>query len=247
MNNDVRRIGILAPPGNVTLERELPLHVPEGIVTNHNRLSRPGSSISQESLVAMAESVDQAAHDLAQAYPEVIVYGCTSGSFLHGIGNEAKLADQITARTGIPAVTTSTAVVEALRAVGARKVFLVTPYPDDVNAHEVEFLVHQGFQVVAVDGFRRPTSEEVRRVTSEEVMALVLRSTEAVAACDTIFLSCTNMLTMDRIAAIEAATGKPVVSSNQASLWAALARMGALHLAHGPGSLFAPRAERAAA
>jgi maleate isomerase len=225
MDNNVRRIGILAPPGNVALERELAPFLPPNIVSNHGRLSRPDSSISRESLLAMANSVDQAAHDLAQAYPEVIVYGCTSGSFLEGMGKEAKLASRITQRTGIPAVTTSTAVVEALRAVGARKVFMVTPYPDNVNEHELEFMAHYGFEVVALESFRCGSSEEIRGVSSDDVAKLVLSHPEAIAACDTIFLSCTNMLSMDRVGLIEAWTGKPVITSNQASLWAALVRM----------------------
>jgi maleate isomerase len=174
----------------------------------------------------MMDSVDQAAHDIAQAYPEVIVYGCTSGSFLEGVGKEARLAARITQRTGIPAVTTSTAVIEALRAVGAHRLFMVTPYPDDVNEHEVEFLTHYGFEVVAVKAFGCPSSEEIRKLSSDQVAKLVLSQPDAIAACDTIFLSCTNMLSMDRVAMIEAWTGKPVVTSNQASLWAALVQMG---------------------
>jgi len=238
MDNKVRRIGILAPPGNVAMERELPLYLPPGVVMNHNRLSRPGSAISRESLLAMAESVDQAAHDLAQAYPEVIVYGCTSGSFLEGIGKEARLAERITQRTGIPAVTTSTAVVEALHAQGARRIFMVTPYPDAVNEHEVAFCGHYGFEVVALDSFRCPTSEDIRAISSDQVAELVLGNARAIGDCDTIFISCTNLLTMDRIETIEARSGRPVVTSNQASLWAGLARMGVPMQGIRAGSLF---------
>jgi maleate isomerase len=226
MDNKVRRIGILAPPGNVAMERELPAHLPPGVVMNHNRLSRPGNAISRESLLAMADSVEQAAHDLAQAYPEVIVYGCTSGSFLEGIGNEARLAARITGRTGIPAVTTSTAVVEALQALGARRVYLITPYPDEVNEHELAFLKHFRMETVALESFRCPTSEDIRAISSDQVAELVLGNAAAIRDCDTIFISCTNLLTLDRIAMIEARSGRPVVSSNQASLWAGLARMG---------------------
>jgi len=226
MDNNVRRIGILAPPANVALERELAPFLPPGVITHHNRLSRPGNALSRDSLLAMMDSVDQAAFDLSKAGPEVIVYGCTSGSFLLGPGKEANIASRITQGTGIPAVTTSTAVVEALLAVGARKVFMVTPYPDDLNAHEVSFLEHYGFEVVALESFRCPISEGIRALSSDDVAKLVLSHPDAVAACDAIFLSCTNMLTMDRITMIEAWTGKPVVTSNQASLWAALVRMG---------------------
>ena len=225
MDNNVRRLGVIAPPGNVALERELPLFLPSGIVTNHSRLSRPGSDTTRESLLAMAESVDRAAQDLAQAYPEVIVYGCTSGSFIEGLGKEARLADRITQVTGIPAVTTSTAVIEALRTMRARRIFMVTPYPDAVNDHEVEFLRHYGFDVVALDSFRCTTSEENRRISSDQVADMALGNKQAIASCDTIFISCTNLHSMDRIERIETHSGRPVVTSNQATLWAGLTRM----------------------
>lgn len=226
MNNQMRRFGVLAPPGNVALEREFPPLLPPGVAVNHNRLSRPGAAISAESLTRMAESVERAAHDLAQSYPEVILYGCTSGSFLFGIGREAEVAQRIADLTGIPAITTSTAVVNALRAVKATRVFMITPYPDDINGHEVAFLAHYGFKVVGWDAFRCATSEKIRAVASEQVSELALKHASEIAQCDALFISCTNLLTMDQIAALEAKLAKPVVTSNQASLWAVLKFMG---------------------
>src|ERR1044071_9419972 len=130
MNNNVRRIGVLAPPGNVAMERELPMYLPHGVVVNHNRLSRPTADVTKESLTLMMASVDQAARDLAMAWPqpEVMVFGCTSGSFVSGPGTEEDAAQKISAITGIAAYTTSQAVIMALREIAARRVLLVTPY-----------------------------------------------------------------------------------------------------------------------
>ena len=238
MDNSVRRIGVLAPPANVALEREFPRYLPEGVVMSHNRLSRPGSAISGESLRAMADSVERAAHDLALAYPEVILYGCTSGSFLMGIGKEEEIARKITAHTGIPAFTTSTAVVEALRAVSARSVFMITPYPQDLNEHEIAFLKHYGFRVVGLDSFLCPVSKDIRAISSEQVAAMALAHRQEIASADALFISCTNLLTMDKIAELETALGRAVVSSNQASLWSALQRLGVHEVRHPAGQLF---------
>ncbi|MBR0648159.1 maleate cis-trans isomerase [Roseomonas terrae] len=225
MNNDVKRIGVIAPPANVALERELPRYLPDGVVTNHNRLSRPEAKLTKESLLAMGDSAMRAATDLAYARPDVVMYGCTSGSFLDGFGNETKIADRITGLIGVPAFTTSTAVLEALRAVGARRVFMVTPYPEDMNEHEVKFLAHHGFEVPAYDSFRCAVSEQIRAIPSEDVAALVLRNRDTIAGCDAVFISCTNLLVLDQIEALEEVLGVPVVTSNQASLWAALRRL----------------------
>jgi maleate isomerase len=247
MNNDVRRIGVLAPPGNVAMERELNRHVPAGIVVNHNRMSRPGTAITRESLLAMIDSLERSAQDLAQAHPEVIVYGCTSGSFLSGPGREDELGDKIREYTGIHGITTSTAVIRALRAVSAARVFMITPYPDDINEHEIAFLTHREIAVEGWDAFRCPTSEAIRQVSSERVEALALRHRARIERCDALFLSCTNMLTMDRIEAMEAALGIPVVSSNQATLWAALMHMKVDARGLGGGRLFELTGAHAAA
>lgn len=225
MDNRVRRIGVLAPAGNVALERELPRYLPEGVVTNHHRLVRPGAALTKESLLAMGEQAPTAAENLAVVEPEVILYGCTSGSFLDGFGNEAKISGRITAQTGIPAFSTSTAVLEALHALDARRLFMVTPYPDDVNEHEVAFLRHHGFDLAGYDSFRCATGPEIRAIASEDVAALVLRNRTAIAGCDAVFVSCTNLLVLDQIERLEGELGLPVVTSNQASLWAALRRL----------------------
>lgn len=225
MNNSVRRFGVLAPPGNTAMERELPAVLPAGVVMNHNRLSRPGSGITSESLLAMAESIGRASSDLAQAYPEVILYGCTSGSFLAGVGREAEVAQRIADLTGIDAVTTSTAVVNALRAVSAKRVFMLTPYPHGITQHEVEFLDHYGIETAHWDTFDRPTSEAIRAVSSEDVRDRVQANRDKIEGCDTVFISCTNLLSMDQIANLEQVLAKPVISSNQASLWSVLQHM----------------------
>lgn len=227
MDHQMRRIGVIAPPANVALERELPRYLPEGFVLNHNRLSRPEAALTKESLIAMGQSATRAARDLAMARPEVMVYACTSGSFLDGLGNEARIADHITEVTGVPAVTTSTAVIEALRALSAATVFMVTPYPNDVNEHEVAFLAYHGIQVAGFDSFYCRESADILAISSEQVAELVLRHRSAIGACDAVFVSCTNLLVMDQVERLEGELGIPLVTSNQASLWAALTRLDA--------------------
>lgn len=247
MDNNVRRIGVLAPPGNVAMERELPRYLPPGIVINHNRLSRPTPEVTKESLIAMIASLEQAARDLAMAWPkpEVIIYGCTSGSFVQGPGREEELAGKITRDTGIAAYTTSTAVIAALRELNARRVLLITPYIDDVNAHEIEFLKHRGITVEAHDAFHCLDTRDIAKIASEQVAERVMRHAATARRCDAVFISCTNLLTMDQIDPLERELGVPVTTSNQCSLWIALRHMGVDASAVGPGRLFKLKASGA--
>ena len=240
MDNNVRRIGVLAPPGNVAMERELPQYLPPGIAISHNRLSRPTPEITKESLTVMIASMEQASRDLAMAWPtpEIIIFGCTSGSFVDGPGREDEHAEQITRYTGIPACTTSGAVVMALKALGVRSVFLVTPYIHDVNAHEIAFLEHRGCKVVACETFNRLDTRDIAKISSEQVTQLVLAHAAVAKSSDAVFVSCTNLLTMDQIDLLERELGVPVISSNQCSLWAALRHMKVDAGTIAPGRLF---------
>jgi maleate isomerase len=232
------RIGILLPPANTAMEDEIPPFLPPDVRVSFNRLSREGRTLSPQSLLSMARSIGRAAGDLSWCEPDIMVYGCTSGTFLDGIGNEAALARQITEQTGISALTTSTAVIDALRAVGAQRVFMITPYPDAVSLHEVEFLAHYDIEVAAWDSFRCELSAEVPVIAATEVTALALRHREAIIGCDALFVSCTNLKVMGEIAEMERLLGVPVVTSNQASLWAALRRIGAPSTPKGCGRVF---------
>jgi maleate isomerase len=85
MDHNARRIGVLLPPANISVEREWPRYVPEGVAINHNRLSRASTRIDKSDLLEMNAC---AARDIALARPDVIVYACTSGSFLGEVGGE---------------------------------------------------------------------------------------------------------------------------------------------------------------
>jgi len=240
MNNDVKRIGLVVPPGNVAMERELPVYLPAHVAINTNRLSRPTARVTPESLLAMNASLERAAGDLSmcQPTPGVILYGCTSGGFILGPEKEALWSRETSQKCGIPVVTTTSTVVDGLAAVGARTIYLFTPYIDEVNAHVISFLEASGIVLAGYDSFRVPDTRDVARIPSEAVAELVLKHRQEAANCDAVLISCTNLLTMDQIGSLETALGVPVLTSNQCSLWGALRSIGAQANARAPGRLF---------
>lgn len=222
MDNHYRRIGALIPPGNVTVEQEFPHYLPAGYRAHFNRLYRASVSVDKDGLLSMIRSAEQASRGLAQSDVEIILYACTSGSFVSGPGREDEIAEMITQWTGLPACTTSTAVIRGLRAVGAKRVFMVTPYSDAIHQQEIEFLAHRGIEVAGHDTFRCADTVEIRDIPSPRVAELVLSHRDLAARCDAVFISCTNLLTLDQIEPLERALGVPVLSSNGCTLWAAL-------------------------
>ena len=226
MDNIVRRIGVLLPPGNVSVEREFPGFAPDNVAFNYNRLSRPHSVSTKSSLLSMMPSLERAARDLAHVHPELILFACTSGSFLEGRGKEDAIARRIRDYTGIPGITTSMAVVDAANTLSMKRVYMITPYPDDINEEEVEFLAHYGVEVTGYDSLRCEITEHTAAVPSEKVAEFALAHCNEIRKCDGLFISCTQLLTMDCIGHLEKTLDRPVVTSNQATLFAGLKALG---------------------
>ncbi|GEP57811.1 maleate cis-trans isomerase family protein [Reyranella soli] len=223
----IRRIGVLLPPTNAACEAEFPHYLPDGCAVHFNRLSRPGTAISAESLLGMINSVERTAHGLAELQPEVMLYACTTGTFLAGHALHADMGERIRRATGIPGITTATAALEALYTLGARRVFMVTPYPAHINDQEVEFFAYHGITVPRCDSFFHDDSLQNVRRSSAETADLVLRNKGRLEGADAVFISCTNLKSMDQLTRLEEELGLPVISSNAATLWLALCWMGA--------------------
>jgi maleate isomerase len=239
MTASTRRFGVLVPPANVAVEDEFRRFVPEGVQYHVARLFRRTFEVNYDTLSEMVTSTEQAAARVAQVKPEVIVWACTSGSFIEGEGHDVEIARRIeSAAGGVPAITTSTAMVGALRAVGARRVYLVTPYIQDINEREERFLRDSGFAVTHTASFLHTQTLAIRETASEDVAALVLAERARAEEFDTVFISCTQLHSMDQIATLERKLAVPVVTSNQATLWAALRHMGVPTHDLGAGRLF---------
>lgn len=115
--------------------------------------------------------------------------------------------------------------VEAFRALGTKKVAVLTPYPDDTNEAEKKFLEDNGFEVTNIQGMDLTSitfdGRAIRSYADEYFLYQNARRLDLKGA-DTFFLSCMGLTTMEVVDAIESNLGVPVVTSHQATLWSAL-------------------------
>lgn len=211
------RIGLLVPSSNTTMEPELYRMAPEGVSIHTARMRL--EEVTPEKLAEMAEDASRAAALVATAEVDAIVYGCTTGSLIGGVEWEEKLTRRLEGETGVQTLSTSRAVVDALKALNVGRVAVATPYTDDLNRLEKTFLESHGIQVAAIGGLGLVRNVDIGR-TEGAVVEKLVRSTAG--EVDAVFISCTNLPTMDLIESLEAELRRPVVTSNQASLWAAL-------------------------
>src|SRR5262249_16169177 len=114
------RIGLLVPSSNTTVEPEFYRALPANVTLHTARLFL--TDITPEAILRIVQDLEEASRMLATADVDVIVMGATAPSFLKGAGYDREVMDRIVRATGKPATTTSTALVRALRLIGARRI-----------------------------------------------------------------------------------------------------------------------------
>jgi maleate isomerase len=187
-------------------------------------------------ILEMNANVGKAAGEIASVRPGIVLYGCTGGSFFAGPDYNQRLTEEISAATKCPAVTTSTAVLEALRRLRIKRLALVTPYADALNRAEEEFLTRNGLKVVLVNGLGRYADYDAG--TEQDTFQHALHATQSVRdSLDGVFISCTNYPSLGIIERLEQALGLPVVTSNQASIWYTFSRANVFSPIKGYGKL----------
>lgn len=218
------RIGLIVPSSNTTMEPEFARYAPQDVSVHTTRLRL--EEVSEAELERMAEGVEEAAMLLADAGVEIIAYGCTTGSLIKGRGYEKELEERIKKAVGIPAITTARAVLDALRERGLRKIAVFTPYTERINEKERDFLIDSGFEVCAIRSLGLTRNLEIGmqepRVAYKLGSELMRQQPEA----DGLFISCTNFRTFEIISSLSQRVGRPVITSNQATLLCALREIG---------------------
>ncbi len=228
------RLGLLVPSSNTTMEHEFGLMRPRQATVHTARIRLREVVVSE--LLGMEKKVAEEASKLADAEVDVIAFGCTSGSLIRGLGHDKEIVSRIEKATNTPAVATAGAVINALKALNLSKISVATPYTDEINILERKFLEQNGFTTVKIEGLGITDNLEIARQEPETVsrMAELVDTLQS----EGIFLSCTNLPTVEVIAKLEKKLGKPVVSSNTATMWFMLKRIGYKHVVEKYGSLF---------
>jgi maleate cis-trans isomerase len=243
-----KRIGLIVPSTNTTCEADYQMTVPPGITVHGQRLWLTNEGTGDEVFNQMNAEIESGARYLATAKVDVIVYGCTTGSFFKGPGWDREMCAVIECASGVPAVATSPSVVEALRSFGARRVSVATPYPEWNNQKLRAYLEAQGFEVLNVDGEPRAAASGNQGINDQEPESVVEFAARACRPeADALLCSCTAWRSVEAVAAIEARIGKPVVTSNQSTIWASLRTLGVTQPVKGFGRLLERLATASAA
>jgi len=220
----MKRVGVVVPSSNTTAEPEFHDVLPGDCTLHAARM--PLEDVTADELGAMADDAERAASLLSHAKVDGVAYACTTGSLLHGSGFDEQLESRLSKAADAPAVATALSVVRALSALDVDRVAVVTPYTAELDDLEREYLVENGFEVVAIDGRELIENTVIGELTASDAerqgQSVLVEAPEAEA----LFVSCTNYRSMPALASLEREFDVPVVSSNAATIWDLCARVG---------------------
>ena len=215
------KIGLITPMSE-NAEHAFHIYAPDGVSFASMKLLFPGPT--PEGLRILTSQLEETAAKYKDYNVDLLVFGCTSGSCIEGYGFDQECIRRMERASGKPALTTSTAVLEALKALDTKKIAVLTPYPDDTNEAEKKFLEDNGFEVTNIVGMDMSQFNDDGLGFENAGEAFLYQSAKNVdlAGADVFFLSCMGLSTMEVIAALEGDLGVPVITSHQATLWSAL-------------------------
>ena len=234
------RIGLIVPSSNTVCEPEMAALCPDGVETYSTRiLFEP----TIDGLRDMKNHVERASLELSsEGICNIIVFCCTVGSMIDGADYDQKIIHLIEQKAEVPAITTTTAVRAALNALGVTRVAVATPYTREIIELEQRLMEGMGFEITRIIGRHEDVdpaefrNEMIGRLPPEEAYESGLEVSNR--QDEAIFISCTNFRAIEIIQRLEEKTGKPVISSNQASMWYALRKLGITDSIRGFGRLF---------
>jgi maleate isomerase len=216
------RIGQIVPSSNTTMETEIPRMLaarerilPERFTFHSSRMRM--KHVSREELAQMDRESDRCAAELSDAAVDVLSYACLVAIMSQGRGyhrsSEARL-HQVTRDNGHPApvVSSAGALVEGLKALGARRVSVITPYMQPLTDLVLDYLESEGISIVHSISLGIPDNLEVG---ARDPLALVdiARSLNTATAEAVVLSACVQMPSLAAIPVVEKDLGLPVVSA----------------------------------
>lgn len=243
------RIGQIVPSSNTTMETEIPAMLrareairPEERFTFHSSRMRM-HKVTKEELEAMNREGLRCAAELADARMNVISTACLVAIMAMGPGYHRQTEKELTEVARLnhcdaPIMTSAGALIDGLRHLGAKKISLLAPYMRPLTAKVVEYIEHEGIEVVDALSFEIPDNLEVGRrdpmQLAEDVKRLNTRNVDAV-----VLSACVQMPSLPALQLVQDRMDVPVVSTAACTVWSMLRNLDLPAVVPAAGTLLA--------
>ena len=229
------RIGVIVPSVNTVVEPWFSAVCPPGVTVHAARMFLD-NNLTPESLVRMDRDEGmRAVKQIMSCKPASVAYCCTASSIVQGLEYDGRLNHELNHAAGVPAFTATSGIIEALHAVGAERIAVCSPYTKAIDDAEHEFFTAAGFDILGSAHLGIADAFALADPTADDIYALWKKSWHANA--DASLITCLNMNSQDVVERIETESGKPVITSTQATLWKLLRAAGVMDPIKGYGQL----------
>jgi maleate isomerase len=220
--NGRAKIGLVLVPNEQTIEADFVRHLPEGVGVHCQRANIP-SEITDESLALLKGEIANAASTiLPYDGLDIVAMASTSGTI--AVGESAAETELARGAKGAKTSTIAGAIKRALRTMNIKRLAVITPYTDDVNAKLKAYFEAAGFEIVSFHGMQLQYDAEMIRVSPEYLIEL--SKAHDTPDADALLLSCSALRSIEVIETLEEQLQKPVFCSNQALMWDCLRKLG---------------------
>jgi maleate isomerase len=243
------RIGLVVPSSNTTMETELPLMfrrreeiAPETFTFHSSRAHL--KEVSAEELSAMVRDSERCAAEVADAGVDAIAYACLVAVMNEGPGAHAEIERRLAAKAAevaggeVPVISSAGALVQALDALGARRIAVVAPYVKPLTGMVCDYIGTCGPEVVRSVSLEVSDNLEVGRLDPGGLVRIAdeLDTSDV----DALVLSaCVQMQSLPSVQPVEDRLGLPVVTAATATAWSVLNALGLPPEVPGAGRLLA--------
>lgn len=230
------RIGLILLATDHTTERDFQRMAPLDRIGLYGTRVAYANPTTPENLRRLAPRLGAAAALILPGERlDALYFGCTSASVV--IGDETVAAAVAAERPGVPLVTPVTAACDAFRALDVTRLSVLTPYTVETSRPLLPYFEARGLRVANLACFGFDDDREMARIRPDALVEAAVEFTAREA--EALFISCTALRSAEVAAEIEAAIGRPVVTSNQAGVWRCLRRAGIRDSLSGYGRLLA--------
>ena len=240
------RIGQIVPSSNTTMETEIPamLRGREGVLperfTFHSSRMRM-KHVTKDELARMDADSGRCALELSDARVDVLGYAClvaimSMGRGYHRVSEERLRALTLENEAPAPVVTSAGALVQGLQALGAKKIALLAPYMKPLTAMVVDYLGHEGIEVL--DAISLEISDNLEVGARDPRAPIDISRRLNTANCDAVVISaCVQMPSLASVQPVQDRLGLPVLSSSVCTTWRMLKALGLQATVPGAGAL----------
>ena len=211
-------IGVLTPQANTTVEPEMAMMTPPGYAWINARITSDKPTIEARLLDYFATLPGQLSQ-FANAPVGCAVVATSGMSYLQGAEAEDRTLAAVSAKAGYPVLTSATSSCDALNALGAKRIALVSPYPESLNVHSRRYWRERGFTIAAEANAFRETSEFHPIYSLAATQALSALETLEGQDLDAVLMLGTGMVTLEAILLCPRIGRAPVLSCMLATGW----------------------------